>query len=193
MSSVPDIKYSCCYIALVMAVTNVCRFNCGSLIFQTGGGNELHNRYADFTYKYVSMVRIYKKLYKNHVISICGDLEQQLQCLGGSTFKFKERIMATSKSTANGADTSGHPMTDKLQSTLHESLDTIAEKAATAEQSLRDSASESAENMAARRRLMKQKWLGSSVRNYAVENPVAAAGITFAAGMLVASLLKKSK
>jgi len=47
--------------------------------------------------------------------------------------------------------------------------------------------------LAARRRLMKQKWLGSSVRNYAVENPVAAAGITFAAGMLVASLLKKSK
>ena len=101
--------------------------------------------------------------------------------------------MATSKSTANGADTSGHPMTDKLQSTLHDSLDTIAEKAATAEQSLRESATESADNLAARRRLMKQKWLGSSVRNYAVENPVAAAGITFAAGMLVASLLTKSK
>ncbi|GGF67090.1 DUF883 domain-containing protein [Alteromonas lipolytica] len=101
--------------------------------------------------------------------------------------------MATSNAKANGADTSGHPMTDKLQSTLHESLDTIAEKAASAEQSLRESASESAENLAERRKLMKQKWLGSSVRNYAVENPVAAAGITFAAGMLVATLLKRGK
>ncbi len=101
--------------------------------------------------------------------------------------------MATAKSTANGKDDQGHPMTDKLQSSLHESLDTIAEKAASAEESLRNSASASAENMAERRRAAKEKWLGSSVRNYAVENPVAAAGITFAAGMLVASLLKKGK
>lgn len=101
--------------------------------------------------------------------------------------------MATSKTTANGAESSEHPMTDKMKTTLHESLDTIAEKAATAEQSLRQTASESSENLAERRRLAKEKWLGSSVRNYAVENPVAAAGITFAAGMLIATLLKKSK
>lgn len=101
--------------------------------------------------------------------------------------------MATSKPTTNGLDKSGHPMTDKLQSTLHDSLNTIAEKAASAEESLRSSASSTAENMDARRRLAKQKWLKSGVRKYATENPVAAAGITFAAGMLVATLLKKSK
>lgn len=101
--------------------------------------------------------------------------------------------MATSKRVTNGADTSTHPMTDKLQSTLHESVDTLAEKAGNAESSMRETSSATADNLAARKRLAKQKWQQSSVRNYAVENPVAAAGIAFAAGMLVTSLLKKSK
>ena len=91
--------------------------------------------------------------------------------------------MATSKRATNGADTSTHPMTDKLQSTLHESVDT----------SMRETSSATADNLAARKRLAKQKWQQSKVRNYAVENPLAAAGIAFAAGMLVTTLLKKSK
>lgn len=62
MSSKPDIKYGCYYNALVMTVINVCRFNCSSLIFQMGGGNELHDRSAGFTYKYVSTVRMFQKI-----------------------------------------------------------------------------------------------------------------------------------
>ena len=45
--------------------------------------------------------------------------------------------------------------------------------------------------MSERKRLAEQKWQASSVRNYAVENPVATAGLAFAAGMLVTSLFRK--
>jgi ElaB/YqjD/DUF883 family membrane-anchored ribosome-binding protein len=45
--------------------------------------------------------------------------------------------------------------------------------------------------MAERKRLAEQKWQASKVRNYAIENPLATAGIAFAAGMLVTSLLRK--
>ncbi|MEC7699909.1 MAG: DUF883 domain-containing protein, partial [Pseudomonadota bacterium] len=48
-----------------------------------------------------------------------------------------------------------------------------------------------AENMSARKRLAQQKCQASNVRKYAIENPVATAGIAFAAGMLVTSLLRK--
>jgi ElaB/YqjD/DUF883 family membrane-anchored ribosome-binding protein len=101
--------------------------------------------------------------------------------------------MATSKRVSNGADTSMHPMTDKLQSSLHESVNSLAEKAAAAEASVRDTSSATADKLAARKRLAKQKWQQFSVRNYATENPLAAAGIAFAAGVLVTSLLKKAK
>ena len=101
--------------------------------------------------------------------------------------------MATSKRVSNGADTSMHPMPDKLQSSLHESVNSLAEKAAAAEASVRDTSSATADKLAARKRLAKQKWQQSSVRNYATENPLAAAGIAFAAGVLVTSLLKKAK
>lgn len=98
--------------------------------------------------------------------------------------------MATAKS--NSTD-SAHPVTDKLQDSLHSSVDTLAEKAALAEDKVRTSASDSAETINARKRLAKQKWYASGVRQYATDNPVAAAGIAFAAGMLVTSLLKKGK
>ena len=97
----------------------------------------------------------------------------------------------TAKATANGVDASTHPYTDKAQQTLHSSVDKLAQSAAKAEQNLRASASESAESMAARKAQMDAKWKASGVRKYAVENPVAAAGIAFAAGMLLTSLLRK--
>lgn len=92
--------------------------------------------------------------------------------------------------TANGVSESTHPVTDKLQDTLHSSVDKLAGTASRAEESLRSTAADSAENMAARKRLAERKWQASSVRKYAVENPLAAAGIAFAAGMLITSLLR---
>ncbi|AYA64104.1 DUF883 domain-containing protein [Alteromonas sp. RKMC-009] len=98
---------------------------------------------------------------------------------------------ASATKTSNGVADSTHPFTDKAQASLHSSVDKLAESAARAEQNIRSTASDSAENMAARKAQMDAKWKASGVRKYAIENPVAAAGIAFAAGMLVTSLLRK--
>lgn len=87
---------------------------------------------------------------------------------------------------------SGHPITDKAKESLHSSVDTLAEKTARAEASLRDKASNSAENIAQRKEELDEKWNSSSVRKYAVDNPVTTAGIAFAAGILLTSLLRKN-
>lgn len=97
----------------------------------------------------------------------------------------------TDTTHSNGVTESTHPMTDKIQESLHSSVDKLATSAARAEENIRTTASDSAENVAARKRLAEKKWLTSGVRKYAVENPVAAAGVAFAAGMLVTSLLRK--
>lgn len=98
---------------------------------------------------------------------------------------------STSKKVSNGVDESTHPFTDKAQETLQSSVDRLAQSAARAEENIRASAADSADNMAARKAEMDAKWKASGVRKYAVDNPVAAAGIAFAAGMLVTSLLRK--
>ena len=95
-----------------------------------------------------------------------------------------------SNSSNSVAETS-HPVTDQLKESLHASVDKLADSAGIAEENIRRTASSSAENMSARKRLAQQKWQASKVRKYAIENPVAAAGIAFAAGMLVTSLLRK--
>lgn len=101
--------------------------------------------------------------------------------------------MATASQKSNSKNTSSHPVTDKVQDSLHDSVDTVAGKAAQAESSMRAKAAETADNMTERKRIAQEKWEGSAVRKYAVENPIATAGLAFAAGMLVTSLLKKSK
>ncbi|WP_414827806.1 DUF883 domain-containing protein [Alteromonas sp. H39] len=102
-----------------------------------------------------------------------------------------QSVTGTTKVKSNGVGESTHPVTDKVQETLHASVDKLAGSAGVAEQNLRDTAATSKENMAARQRLAKQKWQASSVRKYAVENPLAAAGIAFAAGMFLTSILRK--
>lgn len=97
----------------------------------------------------------------------------------------------TAKKVTNSVDESAHPFTDKAQETLQSSVDRLAQSAARAEENIRATAADSADNMAARKAQMDAKWKSSGVRKYAVENPVAAAGIAFAAGMLVTSLLRK--
>lgn len=110
--------------------------------------------------------------------------------------------MATSTSSnsqakkSNGAkqpSETSHPMTDQMKASLHASVDKLADSAGLAEENIRQTASSSAENMATRKRLAEKKWHESKIRAYAVENPVTTAGIAFAAGMLLTSLLKKNK
>ena len=84
-----------------------------------------------------------------------------------------------------------HPVTDKLQGTLHSSVDTLAGKAGKAEQTIRETAQSSSETLAQKQSEIEDKWNKSSVKKYAVENPVATAGIAFTVGMLVSSLLKR--
>ncbi|WP_218312020.1 DUF883 domain-containing protein [Alteromonas antoniana] len=102
-----------------------------------------------------------------------------------------QNVPGTTKVKSNGIGESTHPVTDKFQETLHASVDKLAGSAGVAEENLRDTAATSKENMAARQRLAKQKWQASSVRKYAVENPLAAAGIAFAAGMFLTSIMRK--
>lgn len=100
----------------------------------------------------------------------------------------------TAKNTsANGKATSepSHPVTDQLKESLHESVDKLADNASVAEENIRRTATASAENMSERKRLAEQKWQSSKLRNYAIENPVATAGLAFAAGVLVTSLFRK--
>ncbi|QJR82310.1 DUF883 domain-containing protein [Alteromonas pelagimontana] len=102
-----------------------------------------------------------------------------------------DNLASKKPSTANGVGEKSHPVTDKLQETLHSSVDKLASSASRAEETLRSSASGTSEKVAASKREAEQKWLGSSVRKYAVENPIAAASVAFAAGMLITSLMRK--
>jgi ElaB/YqjD/DUF883 family membrane-anchored ribosome-binding protein len=78
-----------------------------------------------------------------------------------------------------------------LKETLHSSVDKLANSAGVAEENIRSTATKSADNMSERRKLAEQKWEASKIRKYAIENPVATAGMAFAAGMLVSSLFRK--
>ncbi|NMH61226.1 DUF883 domain-containing protein [Alteromonas ponticola] len=91
---------------------------------------------------------------------------------------------------ANSVSDSTHPVTDKLQESLHSSVDKLAGSARRAEENIRQSAHDSAENWEKRKADAEQKWQGSAVRKYAIENPLATAGIAFAAGMLLTSIFR---
>ncbi|MFC4700002.1 DUF883 domain-containing protein [Glaciecola siphonariae] len=108
--------------------------------------------------------------------------------------------MATATNTAKGsvaqkrtkttqADSS-HPVADKIKDTLHDSVETLSEKAASAEQGLRDSMEKGSENFEERKAQMESSWNNSKVKQFAVENPVKTAGLAFAAGALLASFLR---
>jgi hypothetical protein len=104
----------------------------------------------------------------------------------------KETTMAQANTKAAKAQpSSAHPVSDKIKDSLHESVDTLAEKAASTEASMRDAAQHGTENFAAKHQALETKWNESGVKKYASENPVATAGIAFAAGMLLSTFLKR--
>lgn len=98
----------------------------------------------------------------------------------------------TTTTVAGGAteSQSTHPVADKIKNTLHDSIDTLSEKAAATEKSLRASAEKGTENLDKRREQMEREWSSSAVRQYAIDNPVKTAGIAFAAGALLATILR---
>ncbi|MGS2719032.1 DUF883 domain-containing protein [Paraglaciecola aestuariivivens] len=89
------------------------------------------------------------------------------------------------------ANESATPIADKVSETLHLSVDNLAQHASMAEGKLRQSAAESAKTLGEKQNQAKKYWDNSAVGKYTKAHPVATAGIAFAAGMLVTSLLKK--
>jgi len=99
--------------------------------------------------------------------------------------------MATTTSSSDKKLKSTHPLSDKVQDTLHESVDTLAQKAAYTEDRLRNAAQSGSENFSAKQQEVQKKWEQSAVKKYATENPIATAGIAFAAGVLLTSILHR--
>jgi ElaB/YqjD/DUF883 family membrane-anchored ribosome-binding protein len=94
-------------------------------------------------------------------------------------------------STMNNSLNSGHPVTDKVADALHTSVNTLTEKAASAEKQFRDTADSSVTTVKNQSAEMQDKWNQSRVKRFAAENPVATAGIAFATGALIASFFSK--
>lgn len=86
---------------------------------------------------------------------------------------------------------SGTPIADSMTETLHQSVDTLSGHAATAEENIRNTAASSAETIEEKQQQAKQYWDQSAVGKYTKENPLATAGIAFAAGMLLTTFLRR--
>lgn len=99
--------------------------------------------------------------------------------------------MPQSKTANSKTATTQHPVADKIKDTLHESVDTLAEKAAATEASVRSAAANGSQNFSAKQQELEAKWNESGIKQYATQNPVATAGIAFAAGMLVSAFLRR--
>lgn len=99
----------------------------------------------------------------------------------------------TSTTTATKPEVNEAPFTEKATSAAHDAVDALSSKAAVAESSVRKGASSSAETLSEKQLIAREK-LGeytSKTRTLAAENPLATAGIAFAAGMLVTALFRR--
>ena len=85
------------------------------------------------------------------------------------------------------------PLTEKATSVAHDAVDALSSKASVAESSVRKGASSSAEALSEKQLIAREKLTECSAktRAFASENPLATAGIAFAAGMLVTSLFRR--
>ena len=106
--------------------------------------------------------------------------------------------MASSKSTTDNATATVDslvtaPVTAKATEATHHAVDAVAVKAASAEDALRKTAASSQETLAHKQEEIKQQLHDSysKTREFAVQNPLATAGIAFAAGALLTALLRR--
>ena len=98
---------------------------------------------------------------------------------------------ATKPNSKLSKSDSGTPIADSVTETLHQSVDTLSGHAVIAEEKIRSTAAASAETMGEKQQKAKQYWDQSAVGKYTKENPVATAGIAFAAGMLLTTFLRR--
>ncbi len=102
--------------------------------------------------------------------------------------------MSNTQTTKSSKANTKHesPVSQKVTDSLHHSVDTLGEKAQAAEAAIRAGASGSAEALSEKQKQIQESWDASSVRKYAVENPVATAGIVFVAGALFGKFLSRN-
>lgn len=101
---------------------------------------------------------------------------------------------STSNKTAS-AHESASPLTEKAASAAHQAVDAMSSKAASAEETIRKTAAGSTEALHQRQEQIKHQLESGyqKTRSLAAENPLAAAGIAFAAGVLVTALLRRGR
>jgi ElaB/YqjD/DUF883 family membrane-anchored ribosome-binding protein len=134
---------------------------------------------------------------------VCGDVAAELwratacaaangvrgmKSAQGASTQSKERRMTT-----NGHKESERTATDRLAAKAHETVDSVAERAQRAERELRGAAARKAEQA---RELHEQATERAEqtlrrASSYLQNNPLAFAGIAFAAGVLLSSLLRR--
>lgn len=95
------------------------------------------------------------------------------------------------KSKKSVTSISKTPIADNVTESLHQSVDKLGDHAASAEERIRETATNSSEAMTEKQELAKQYWQESTVGKYTKENPVATAGIAFVAGVLLTSLIRR--
>ena len=90
-------------------------------------------------------------------------------------------------------DNSGNPTTDRLAAMAHETIDRVAETANHAEHEVRSAATRTAEKAkhAQDQMVATADENLSKVRSYVQQNPLTSAGIAFAAGVILSSLIRR--
>lgn len=101
-------------------------------------------------------------------------------------------VASTSKSPDTEINTDA-PLTERSVAAAHEAIDNLSARMARTEKSVRDMVSGSGQNFSERQQEMKHQMDESveRARQYVEENPFMAAGIAFAAGAVVAALLRR--
>jgi ElaB/YqjD/DUF883 family membrane-anchored ribosome-binding protein len=98
-------------------------------------------------------------------------------------------VLIMNDEASNTAPTNSAPTTGRVAHSLHDAVDAAAAKAGGAEERLREQAGKARE--AAEHARTRAGEVAGTVANYARDNPLAALGIAFAAGVVVASLARR--
>jgi ElaB/YqjD/DUF883 family membrane-anchored ribosome-binding protein len=105
-------------------------------------------------------------------------------------------VSTTTHHTENSGSQSGNqnaPLTNRVADSAHDRVDRAAKHAARAEDAIREKAADSSDAVQETVRSAKQDLdeMTGKIERYARANPVTAAGIAFAAGMLLSSMLRR--
>ncbi|MDQ2077200.1 hypothetical protein [Marinimicrobium sp. ABcell2] len=101
-------------------------------------------------------------------------------------------MVATASKTTD-TETKEAPLTERSVAAAHEAIDNLSARIAKTEKSVRDMVNGSSQNFAEKQEEFKTRMDESvnGVRGYVQENPLMAAGIAFAAGAVVAALMRR--